>query len=118
MNLCQTSCLRCLWKPSPGGLSRQDPTLPKRSPRVAPCLLLHSSRKRAPGNDRLRARTSSQGALYISSIRLFLFSFKSLTGALGALHPERDREDIAWFHQLHQWLIERSHEGKRVRCLL
>src|SRR2546421_1555611 len=37
---------------------------------------------------------------------------------LGALHPECDREDIAWFHSLHQWLIERLHEGKRVRCRL
>src|SRR5258708_15421507 len=54
MSLCQTWCPRCLWKPSPGGLSMGDPTLPKRSPRAAPCLPLHSSRKRAPGNDRLR----------------------------------------------------------------
>ena len=37
---------------------------------------------------------------------------------LGALHPERDREDIAWFHALHQWLVERTHERKRVRCRL
>src|SRR5213082_1480863 len=37
---------------------------------------------------------------------------------LGALHPEGDREDIAWFHSLHKWLIERPHEGKRVRCRL
>jgi hypothetical protein len=35
---------------------------------------------------------------------------------LGALHPERDREDITWFHPLHQWLVERPHEGKWVRC--
>src|SRR5215471_19254029 len=34
---------------------------------------------------------------------------------LGTLHPERDREDIAWFHTLHEGLIERPHEGKRVR---
>jgi hypothetical protein len=34
---------------------------------------------------------------------------------LGTLHPERDREDIAWFHSLDQWLVERLHEGKRVR---
>src|SRR5437764_3212747 len=54
MSSCQTWCPRCLWKPSPGGLSMGDPTLPKRSPRVAPCLPLPSSRKRAPGNDRLR----------------------------------------------------------------
>src|SRR5260370_24476466 len=53
MSLCQTSCLQCLWKPSPGGLSREDPTRPKRSPRAALCLPLHSSRKRAPGNDRV-----------------------------------------------------------------
>jgi len=65
MSLCQTSCPRCLWKPSPGGLSMQDPTPPKRSPRAAPCLPLHSSRKRAPGNDRLRARTLGQGALFL-----------------------------------------------------
>src|SRR6266699_549230 len=37
---------------------------------------------------------------------------------LGALHPERDREDITRFHPLDQWLIERLHEGKRVRCRL
>src|SRR5438477_3043012 len=37
---------------------------------------------------------------------------------LGAMHTERDREDIAWFHSLHKWLIERLHEGKRVRCRL
>jgi hypothetical protein len=37
---------------------------------------------------------------------------------LGALHPERDREDIAWFHSLHQWFIERPHEGKWVCCQL
>ena len=37
---------------------------------------------------------------------------------LGALHPEGDREDIAWFYPLHEWLIERSHEGKGVRCRL
>jgi len=37
---------------------------------------------------------------------------------LGALHPERDREDIAWFYPLHEWLIERSQEGKGVRCRL
>jgi hypothetical protein len=35
---------------------------------------------------------------------------------LGALHAERDREDIAWFHPLHKWLIERLHEGKRIGC--
>src|SRR5205807_6539770 len=40
------------------------------------------------------------------------------TELLGALHPERDREDIAWFYPLHEWLIERSQEGKRVRCRL
>ena len=40
------------------------------------------------------------------------------TELLGALHPERDREDIAWFHPLHEWLIERSQEGKRVRYRL
>ncbi len=37
---------------------------------------------------------------------------------LGALHPERDREDIARFHLLHQWFIERPHERKWVRCRL
>src|SRR5438270_9022052 len=37
---------------------------------------------------------------------------------LGALHPEGDREDIAWFYPLHEWLIERPHEGKRVRYRL
>ena len=37
---------------------------------------------------------------------------------LRALHPEGDCEDIAWFHSLHKWLIERPHEGKRVRCRL
>jgi len=37
---------------------------------------------------------------------------------LGALHPEGDREDIAWFYPLHEWLIERSQEGKRVRYRL
>src|SRR5437763_1579563 len=37
---------------------------------------------------------------------------------LRALHPEGDREDIAWFHIPHQWLIERPHEGKRVRYRL
>src|SRR6266571_6168096 len=51
------------------------------------------------------------------------FSMPRLSGEprnelLGALHPECDREDIAWFHSLHQWLIERPHEGKRVRCRL
>ena len=34
---------------------------------------------------------------------------------LGALHLECDREDIACFHLLHQWLIEGSHERKWVR---
>ena len=37
---------------------------------------------------------------------------------LGALHPERDRKDIAWFHLLHQGLIELPQVGKRVRCCL
>jgi len=37
---------------------------------------------------------------------------------LGALHPERDREDIAWFHSLHKWLIERPHKGKWIRYWL
>src|SRR2546423_14437525 len=37
---------------------------------------------------------------------------------LRALHPEGDCEDIAWFHSLHKWLIERPHEGKRVRYRL
>src|SRR6266568_2738604 len=37
---------------------------------------------------------------------------------LGALYPERDREDIAWSHPLHPWLIERPHERKWVRCRL
>src|SRR6266487_1774634 len=37
---------------------------------------------------------------------------------LRPLHPESDREDITWFHRLHQWLVERPHEGKRVRCCL
>ncbi len=37
--------------PVPGGLSMQDPILPERSPRAAPCLPQHSSKKRAPGND-------------------------------------------------------------------
>ena len=37
---------------------------------------------------------------------------------LRALHPEGDCEDIAWFHSLHKWLIERPQEGKRVRCRL
>src|SRR5258708_10570786 len=37
---------------------------------------------------------------------------------LGALHPERDREDIAWFHPLRPWLVECLHERKRVRCWL
>jgi AcrR family transcriptional regulator len=45
MSLCQTSCPRCLWKPSPGGLSKEDPTPPKRSQRAALCLPLHSSKK-------------------------------------------------------------------------
>ena len=46
------------------------------------------------------------------------FSVCVSTPSLGALHPERDREDIAWFHSLHKWLIERPHKGKRVRCRL
>ncbi len=33
---------------------------------------------------------------------------------LGALHPERDREDIAWFHSLHKWLVERPHDRDAV----
>jgi len=37
---------------------------------------------------------------------------------LGTLHPERDREDIAWFYSLHEWLIESPQEGKGVRCRL
>ena len=69
MSWCQISWPRCLWKPSPGGLSMRDPTLPKRSPRAAPCLPPHSSRKRAPGNDRVRARTSGQGALLLEKDR-------------------------------------------------
>src|SRR5258708_1933193 len=63
MSLCQIWCLHCLWKPSPGGLSKEDLTPPRRSPREPPCLPLHSSRKRAPGPDRLHARTAGQGAL-------------------------------------------------------
>ena len=63
MSLCQIWCLHCLWKPSPGGLSMDNLTPPRRSPREPPCLPLHSSRKRAPGPDRLHARTVGQGAL-------------------------------------------------------
>ncbi len=63
MSLCQIWCLHCLWKPSPGGLSMDDLTPPRKSPREPPCLPLHSSRKRAPGPDRLHARTAGQGAL-------------------------------------------------------
>ena len=37
---------------------------------------------------------------------------------LGTLHPERNREDIAWFHMLHQGLIELAQEGKWVLCCL
>src|SRR5947208_16698778 len=37
---------------------------------------------------------------------------------LRALHPEGDCEDIAWFHSLHKWLIERPQEGKRVHYRL
>ena len=40
------------------------------------------------------------------------------TELLGALHPERDREDIAWFYPLHEWLIERPHKGKWIRYWL
>ncbi len=36
----------------------------------------------------------------------------------GALHAEGERKDIAWFHPLHKWLVERLHEGKRVRSWL
>jgi hypothetical protein len=51
------------------------------------------------------------------------FPLLQLSGAprnewLGALYPERDREDIAWFYPLHEWLIERLHGGKWVRCRL
>src|SRR6266516_2318776 len=51
------------------------------------------------------------------------FSMPRLSGEprsslLGALHPVRDREDIALFYPLHEWLIERSQEGKGVRCRL
>jgi len=37
---------------------------------------------------------------------------------LGPLHPECDCEDIAWFHSLHKWLIERPHKGKWIRYWL
>ena len=37
---------------------------------------------------------------------------------LRALHPEGDCEDIAWFHSLHKWLIERPHKGKWIRYWL
>src|SRR5437899_3328704 len=40
------------------------------------------------------------------------------TELLGALHPECDCEDIAWFHSLHKWLIERPHKGKWIRYWL
>src|SRR5437016_5347138 len=51
------------------------------------------------------------------------FSMPRLSGEprsslLGALHPERDREDIAWFYPLHEWLIERPHKGKWIRYWL
>src|SRR2546421_1650965 len=51
------------------------------------------------------------------------FSMPRLSGEprsslLGTLHPEGDCEDIAWFHPLHKWLIERPQEGKRVRYRL
>src|SRR5438270_5476762 len=40
------------------------------------------------------------------------------TELLGALHPERDREDIASFYPLYEWLIERPHKGKWIRYWL
>jgi len=58
---------------------------------------------------------SCQGKPAFPSLQLLREPHNEL---LGALHPECDREDIAWFHSLHKWLIERPHEGKRVRYRL
>src|SRR5260370_17473946 len=77
----QTLCSRSLWKPSPGGLSMQDLTLPERSPRESPCSPRHSLRKRAPGNERVRARTTPRGS--VSSIRLFPSSLDDVITAAG-----------------------------------
>ncbi len=44
----------------------------------------------------------------ILPVNLRLASFIEPRNQLfGSLHPEGDREDITWFHALHQGLIER-----------
>ena len=53
-----------------------------------------------------------------SPLPSFQLSGELRSESLGALHLERDRENIAWFHPLHQWLIECPQERKRVRCCL
>src|SRR6266851_6795421 len=52
------------------------------------------------------------------SFPLLQLSVAARNELLGSLHPERDREDIARFHPLHPWLVERPHERKWVRCRL
>ena len=114
---CQTWCLCCLWKPSPGGLSMGDPTPPKRLLREPPCLPLHSLRKRAPGTDPLHARTAGQGALRgmpvsgcsrsfttrfpgaLETISTCIIVFSSPLREGFSLHRNRDGIRICWDQQ-------------------
>ena len=65
MSSCLILLQRCLWKPSPGGLSRKCPILPGKLRCGVPYLSPQSSRKRAPGNkDLLADRTIRTNRFY------------------------------------------------------